>query len=66
MLGKEFLDKKTGYKYVILWKDGKPNKCYIHQLVAKSFVPNPNGYKNIRHKNGNKKDNRADNLEWIE
>ena len=51
---------------MILWKDGKPNKCYIHQLVAKAFVPNPNGYKNIMHKNGNKKDNRAVNLEWIE
>ena len=34
MLGKEFLDKKTGYKYVILWKDGKTNKSYIHELGA--------------------------------
>ena len=36
----------------------------IHRLVAKAFIPNPNNYTCINHKNGNKKDNRIENLEW--
>jgi hypothetical protein len=38
----------------------------IHALVAKIFVPNPQGFRFIRHKNGDKLDNRAENLEWSE
>ena len=38
----------------------------VHILVAKAFVPNPEGYTFVRHKNGRLLDNRADNLEWVE
>ena len=38
----------------------------VHILVAKAFVPNPEGYTFVRHKNGKLHDNRADNLEWVE
>ena len=38
---------------------------YIHRMVAKLFLPNPNGFYNIRHKDGNKMNNHVDNLEWI-
>ena len=38
----------------------------VHILVAKAFVPNPEGYTFVRHKNGKLQDNRADNLEWVE
>lgn len=37
---------------------------YIHRLVAKAFVPNPRGLKEVNHKDGNKENNNADNLEW--
>ena len=38
----------------------------IGKAVAQHFVPNPNRYKFIRHKDGNKLNCRADNIEWCE
>lgn len=36
----------------------------VHQLVAKAFIPNPNNYPFINHKDGDKSNNCANNLEW--
>ena len=38
----------------------------VHRLVAEAFVENPfpNEYKYINHKDENKRNNKADNLEW--
>ena len=53
---------KGGYKVV---KCG--NKfVYVHRLVAEKYIPNPNNYEQINHKNGNKEDNRVENLEWCD
>lgn len=49
-----------GYLCVAL--DGS-SKC-VHQLVAKQYIPNPNGYREINHRDGNKQNNNAKNLEW--
>jgi hypothetical protein len=40
-------------------------RYHVSTFVATAFVPNPNGYKEIKHKNGNRLDNRAENLEWV-
>lgn len=36
----------------------------LHRLVALTFIPNPNGYQTVNHKDGNKKNNTVENLEW--
>lgn len=55
---------KDGYYRIGLSKDHKQKHYYVHRLVAEAFLPNPNNYKSINHKDENKKNNRADNLEW--
>lgn len=58
----------TGYKQVniaVPSKNNKQIKKYIHRLVALAFVPNPENKREVDHINGNKLDNRAENLEWV-
>lgn len=53
-----------GYLAYRLSKQGKKYQFYAHRLVAQSFIPNPNNYTIVNHKDGNKLNNSVDNLEW--
>ncbi len=55
---------KTGYKRVIVSKDGKTRKLSVHRLVAELFIPNPENKPQVNHKDGNKANNHVSNLEW--
>lgn len=55
------LHKKTGYVMV----HAKGKLLLLHRLVAKAFIPNPQELPEVNHKDGNKQNNRVDNLEWI-
>lgn len=52
------------YSNVVIRKDGIPKTKPVHRLVAEHFIPNPNNYDQINHKDENKLNNRVDNLEW--
>lgn len=54
----------NGYRMVTLCSIGEQGNFYVHRLVADAFIPNPNGYKEVNHKNEDKADNRAENIEW--
>ena len=55
----------NGYLGINLYDDNK-RSCYllIHRLVAQAFLPNPNGYRIINHKDENRSNNSVNNLEW--
>lgn len=55
----------TGYMYVNLSNAGKVKHCTVHRLVAVAFISNPDNLPYINHKDENKGNNCADNLEWI-
>jgi hypothetical protein len=58
--------KSDGYQKVkICIPNKKARRMSVHRLVAMSFIPNPNNLPQVNHINGNKKDNRVSNLEWV-
>ena len=56
--------QNSGYVKVDLHKNGKAYGKLLHRLVAEAFIENPRNYPQINHKDQNKLNNSADNLEW--
>lgn len=58
-----FLKKHKGSSgYVHVTMHRKPK--LLHRLVAEAFLPNPENHPVVNHKDGNKDNNQASNLEW--
>lgn len=55
----------SGYVQSVFCKDAKTKHQYVHILVAKHFIPNPNNYPEVNHLKGIKIDNRFHQLEWV-
>ena len=67
---------KDGYFVVQLWKNGEYKNCYVHRLVAETFLENPENLPEVNHKDEDKTNNfvflnedgsinkEKSNLEW--
>lgn len=55
----------SDYYRVPLTNKNHIKKYYlVHRLVAETFIENPNNLPQVNHKDGNKANNKVDNLEW--
>lgn len=54
-----------GYEEVILCNNGKCHEFLVHRLVATYFVKGKTVLKEVNHKDENKLNNNANNLEWL-
>lgn len=57
-------DTGHGYMQVHIRVDGKRPMKYVHRLVAQTFIPNPNNFPQVNHKDCNPTNNTVSNLEW--
>lgn len=61
----KILKCNRGYCRLNLRKNNKSYGNYIHRLVAKTFIPNPNNLVCIDHIDRNKENNNLNNLRWV-
>lgn len=58
------LNNGKNYLSVMLVKENNVKYCKVHRLVAEAFIPNPNNFPQVNHKDYNRENNRVYNLEW--
>lgn len=67
LLRQSVINKKQNYLVVTLYnKVGVKKNYYVHILVAKAFIPNPDNLPEVNHKTEDPKRNEAWNLEWCD
>ena len=54
-----------GYNNTSLSRGGVDTTFATHRLVADAFIPNPDNLPCVNHKDGHKRNNVVDNLEWV-
>jgi hypothetical protein len=53
-----------GYRMITLCKKGIRKNYKVHRLIMESFKPNKDNKPQVNHLNGDKSDNKLENLEW--
>ena len=56
---------KHGYYKVGIYYNKKIKPTEVHRLIAKTFIDNSKNKKEVNHIDGNKLNNKIDNLEWV-
>lgn len=56
--------KNESGMYIRLYKNKKSKLHKVHRLVAKTFIENPENKKTVNHIDGNRWNNKLENLEW--
>ena len=65
LLKPRFVQGNPGYWEVVLSNgNGVRKAILVHRLIALTFIPNPNNYPIVNHKDENSSNNCVDNLEW--
>ena len=54
----------AGYPTVNLYKDSNLKASYVHRLISEAFIPNPENKPQVKHIDGDKRNNDLSNLEW--
>ena len=57
-------ENSDGYMCITVGKNGKRTTGRVNRMVALAFIPNPNNFPEVNHKDCNRKNNNVDNLEW--
>lgn len=56
--------RKDGFCFIQMSREGRSCSGLVHRFVAGAFLENPDECRYVRHKDGNRLNNAADNLEW--
>jgi hypothetical protein len=56
---------QNGYYRIGLTKNKQTKRCYLHVLLAKTFIPNPENKPQVHHKDNDGYNNSLENLEWV-
>jgi len=59
-------ENNCGYMRVQLCNNGYQPRLFVHRLVAELYIDNPMSLPQVNHKDGNKKNNHVNNLEWCD
>jgi len=59
------LNSTHKYQQIHIYQNGARTIDYVHRMVAEAFIPNPENKAEVNHINGDKKDNRVSNLQWV-